>query len=200
MSVLDKVVAAVTPEPSDEDRREARSQARAAAASSPWIGMVVDHHEAIERAFDAVRSASTASAQRAAQEELATLLTGHSIAEEAVLYPAMALSDQKGHSTAAYTEQSAAKVQTAALEQLEALSQDYLDKVEHLRAAVAHHIYEEESKWFPELCNVGGPTMQTHLTERYTEEFGRYMGTTGSDPTTGSSRASSAPTQEVSAY
>jgi hypothetical protein len=183
MSVLDKVVAAVTPEPSEDERREARTQARSASASSPWIGMILDHHEGIERAFDAVRSATTAANQRSAQKELALLLTGHSMAEEATLYPAMALSDQKGHSTAAYTEQSAAKVQLAALEQLEALSQDYHDKLEHLRAAVAHHIYEEESKWFPELCNVGGPTMQAHLTQRYTEEFSRYMGMAGQAPT-----------------
>lgn len=200
MSVLDKVVAAVTPEPSEDERTQARASARAAAASSPWIGMIVDHHEAIEAAFDAVRSATTAAAQRSAQKELATLLTGHSLAEEAVLYPAMALSDQKGHSTAAYTEQSAAKVQCAALEQLEALSKDYLDKVEHLRAAVAHHIYEEESKWFPELAGVGGPTMQAHLSQRYTEEFSRYMGAGAGMAGSAVGATSAAPKTEVSAY
>ncbi len=176
MSVLDKVVSAVTPEPSDEDRAQARANARSASSASPWLGMVLDHHMQLESAFAAVRDAGTSAAQRAAQKELQVLLTGHSIAEEAVLYPAMALSDQKGHSTAAYTEQSAAKVQAAALDELEPLSQDYLDKLEHLRAAVSHHMYEEESKWFPELCKVGGATMQAKLSEKFAEEFDRYMG------------------------
>ncbi len=175
MSILDKVVAAVTPEASDEDRAEVRAKARQRSASSEWLGMVLDHHQQIEAAFAAVKAAGTATEQRAAQKRLALILTGHSIAEEAVLYPAMALSDQKGHAGAAYTEQSAAKVQTAALDDLEPLSQDYLDKLEHLRAAVAHHVYEEESKWFPELSDVGDPSVQARLTARYSEEFERYM-------------------------
>ena len=174
MSVLDKMVAAVTPEPSDSDRAEVRAKARQRSTQSGWLAMVLDHHQQIEAAFAAVKGATDATTQRAAQKQLATILTGHSIAEEAVLYPAMALSDQKGHSTAAYTEQSAAKVQTAALDDLEPLTQDYLDKLEHLRAAVAHHVYEEESKWFPELSDLGDPTVQSKLTARYAEEIERY--------------------------
>ncbi len=87
----------------------------------------------------------------------------------------MALSDQKGHSTAAYTKQSAAKVQTAALEDLDPLSKDYLDKLEHLRAAVAHHVFEEENKWFPALRKLNNPVLQGRLTRRFAEEYNRYM-------------------------
>ncbi len=177
MGILDKVVSAVTPEPSEDERRQARENARAVAADAPWLGMILDHHIQLEQAFDATRSASTAETRRSAQKTLATLLTGHSLAEETVIYPAMALDDQKGHATSAYTEQSAAKIQCAALEQLEALSDDYRDKLEHLRAAVAHHIYEEESKWFPELGRTGDASLQARLTARYKEEFERYMGT-----------------------
>ena len=176
MGVLDKVIAAVTPEASDEDRAEARGKARALSTGDDWLGTVIDHHEAIEVAFDAVKSAKTANAQRQAQQELATLLTGHSIAEEAVLYPAMALGDQEGHSAEAYTEQSAAKVQTAALDDLVPLSKDYFDKLEHLRAAVAHHVFEEESEWFPTLFDEGDAARQVKLTTQYQEQFQRYMG------------------------
>jgi hemerythrin superfamily protein len=179
MSILDKVVAAVTPEPSEEDRAEVRAKARAISGGSGWLSSVLEQHEQIEAAFEAVGAATSATAQRAAQKELAVLLTGHSIAEEAVLYPAMALSDQKAHSTAAYTEQSAAKVQIAALDDLEPLSQDYADKLEHLRAAVAHHVFEEESKWFPELRAIEDSALQGKLSRRYSEEFQRYMGSTG---------------------
>ena len=178
MSVLDHIVAAVTPEASDEDKAEARAKARAASGGSGWLAQVLDHHEQIEQLFAAVKAASTSGARRAAQKQLATLLTGHSIAEEGVLYPAMALTDQKGHSGTAYTEQSAAKVQAAALEDLDPMSSDFMDKLEHLRAAVSHHVYEEESKWFPELRQQDSAT-QAKLSRRFREEFERYMGAEG---------------------
>ncbi|MDQ2735406.1 MAG: hemerythrin domain-containing protein [Pseudomonadota bacterium] len=176
MGALDKVVAAVTPEPSEEDRAEARAQARRLSGGSGWLAAVIDHHEQVEAAFAEVKAAGTANARRDAQKKLATLLTGHSIAEEAALYPAMALHDQKGHSSAAYTEQSAAKVQTAALDDIAPMTQDYLDKLEHLRAAVIHHVYEEESEWFPKLRKTGDAAFQAKLTKQYAEQFTRYMG------------------------
>lgn len=176
MTILDKVIAAVTPPESQAERQSARAKARAAASNSPWLGRVLDHHQQIEAAFAAVKDAGDANGRRHAQKWLCTLLTGHSLAEEAVLYPAMALSDQKAHATAAYTEQSGAKINLAALETLDPMGQDYLDKLEHVRGAVAHHVYEEESTWFPELAAQGDSVLQTRLFARYVEEFNRYMG------------------------
>lgn len=176
MGLLDSVIAAVTPEASDEERMKARAGARALSQGSGWLSMALDHHESIEASFAAVRSAKTETAQRAAQKELALILTGHSLAEETVLYPAMALTDQKAHATAAYTEQSAAKVQLSALDDLKPLSRDYLDKLEHLRAAVMHHVHEEESKWFPALRQTGDSPKQAQLSRRFREEFERYAG------------------------
>jgi hypothetical protein len=40
----------------------------------------------------------------------------------------------------------AAKVQMALLEDVPPKSQAFLDKLEHIRGAVAHHLYEEESQ------------------------------------------------------
>ena len=176
MTILDKVIAAVTPLESEEERQSARTRARATAVNAPWLVRVLEHHQQIEAAFAAVRDAGDASGRRHAQKWLGTLLTGHSIAEEAVIYPAMALGDQKGHATAAYTEQSGAKINLAGLETLDPMSQDYLDKLEHVRGAVAHHVYEEESKWFSELAQSGGEALQARLSARYSEEFDRYMG------------------------
>ncbi len=56
------------------------------------------------------------------------------------------------------------------------MTKDYLDKLEHLRAAVAHHVYEEENDWFIELRSIEDSALQGRLTRRYTEEFSRYMG------------------------
>lgn len=176
MSVLDKVIAAVTPPESDEARVKARATARAAAGPGDWLSMVLDHHLQIESAFAAVKSAASAAQRRSAQKQLAVLLTGHSLAEEAVLYPAMALTDQKAHSGMAYTEQSAAKVQLAALDDLEPMSQDYVDKLGHLEGAVKHHVYEEEGTWFPKLKEECGADKAATLTARYQEEYQRYMG------------------------
>jgi hemerythrin superfamily protein len=174
MSILDKVVAAVTPPESDEQRAEARAKARNAATEGDWLSLVLDHHQQIEAAFSAVKSATDAPSRLKAQKRLALLLTGHSIAEEAVIYPALVKANEQAHSTKAYTEQSAAKVQMGLLEDLEPMSQEYLDKLEHIRGAVAHHVYEEEGNWFVELKEKLPPADQTKITFRYQQEFSRY--------------------------
>jgi len=176
MSIIDKVVAAVTPPESDEARREARAKAWAAATPGTWLSMVLEHHENIEAAFSAVKTATTPAAQVAAQKKLATILTGHSVAEEAALYPALADAGEKGHATMAYTEQSAAKLQMGLLEKVEPLTQDYSDKLEHIRGAVVHHMYEEERNWFLDLNDKVPLEEQNRLTARYLEEFTRYVG------------------------
>ena len=179
MSVLDKVIAAVTPPESEQTRQEARAKARAAATSGDWLSAILTHHEQIEAAFAAVKSATTAATRIAAQKKLGIILTGHSIAEESVIYPALTVVNEKGHATMAYTEQAAAKTQMALLENLAPMTQDYLDKLEHIRGAVAHHVYEEEGTWFLELKEKAPKSDQAKLTERYREEFERYAGKVG---------------------
>jgi hypothetical protein len=41
---------------------------------------------------------------------------------------------------------------------------------------VAHHVFEEESDWFPALARSGDAAFQSRLDARYAEEFKRYMG------------------------
>jgi len=176
MSVIDKVIAAVTPPESEEARTEARAKAKAAAKGNDWLKMILDHHVRIEAAFAAVRSASTASTRTTAQKVLGLLLTGHAIAEESVIYPALALNSHKVHASAGYTEQAAVKIQMAALEKLDPMSQDYLDKLGHIEGAVKHHVYEEEGNWFLDLKKDASDEDQKLLTQRYQEEFERYVG------------------------
>jgi len=174
MSIIDKVVAAVTPPETDEQRAEARAKARNAATDGDWLSLVLQHHMQIEAAFSSVKAASDAASRLAAQKRLALLLTGHSIAEETVIYPALVKAGEQSDSTKAYTEQSAAKVQMGLLEDLDPMSQEYLDKLEHIRGAVAHHVYEEEGNWFVELKNKLPPADQTKITFRYQQEYSRY--------------------------
>ena len=179
MSVLDKVVATLTPEPSAEKKAEARARARAESGGSGWLALVIDHHERIDALFAEMATAG-GQARRDAQRQLALLLTGHSLAEESVLYPARVMTDHKAHSSEAYVQQSAAKVQLPELDEMDPSSQDYAEKLEHLRAAVTMHAYREESDWFPELRREGDAAMQAKLSRRFVEEFERYMGSADS--------------------
>jgi hypothetical protein len=184
MSFLDKVVAAVTPPESAELRRKARAEARAASDGADWLGQILDHHEEIEAAFAAVKAATDVTTRRAAQAELSILLSAHANAEEAVIYPALIYFGHKTHGTAGYTEQAGAKANLGELEYLDPMSQDYLDKLEHVKGAVAHHVYEEEHDRFLDLKKLSASD-QARLTERYAEEFARFS---GDDPALASTR------------
>lgn len=175
MSVIDKVIAAVTPPESEEARAKARAEAQSLAPQGSWLAHILDHHQQIEALFAAVKAATTAEARRDAQKRLAMILTGHSIAEEAAIYPALAADKQVGHAEMAYQEQSAAKMEMGLLERLDPMSQDYLDKLEHIRGAVAHHVYSEEGTWFPQLVRDVAPGEQDMIGRRYAEEFERYV-------------------------
>lgn len=175
MSIVDKVVAAVTPPETPEQRREARAKAQAAAGSDDWLAMILEQHVQIEGAFIALKTARDMPTRLAAQKELAALLTGHSNAEEAVIYPALLHFGHKSHAMSGYTEQAGAKANLGELEYLDPQSQDYMDKLEHLRGAVAHHMYEEENDRFLDLKQLSVAD-QDRLTRRFREEFERYVG------------------------
>jgi hypothetical protein len=176
MSIVDKIVSAVTPPETRHAREKARRQAIAEAVPGSWFAMVLDHHQQIEAAFDAVEKAKTPEQRRATQKWLAILLAGHSIAEEVTLYPAMASHGEKLRAELAYQEQSAAKGETAALDELDPMSQDYIDKLGHIRGAVEHHMYEEEHTWFRKLQDKASAETMERLTRLYAESFERYVG------------------------
>lgn len=174
-NVIDKAVAAITPLESEEDRIEARNKAAAEAQPGSWLALVLDHHRGIEAQFEEIAAAPDAASKVRAQKKLATLLTGHSVAEEAAIYPALAADHQVAHAELAYQEQAAAKMELGLLERLDPLSKDYTDKFEHIRGAVLHHIYSEEDTWFPKLVEDVTAAEQEMITARYREEYDRYM-------------------------
>lgn len=175
MSFLDKIMARVMPPESEQDRADARQKAEGLAAQHGWLAMALDHHRQIEGAFDRARNGFDGAERQQAMKELALVLTGHSVAEETVLYPALVEHGEKAHASLAYEEQTATKVQMHELEHLEPMSQEWLDKLDHIRGAVLHHIYEEEGTWFIELAEKAGAETQL-LTQRFAEEFDRYAG------------------------
>lgn len=179
MSIVDKVIAAVTPPESEKARAEARAKATAAAEPGDWLSLVLDHHIELEDAILAVEEASTIDERTVAFKEFAILLTGHAIAEEGVLYPGLSANSQTGHADVGYSEQAVVKMQMAALEKLAPLSEEFEDKLEHVKGALLHHMYEEEGNWFLDLKEKASPEDQDMMTARYAEEFDRYVGDAG---------------------
>lgn len=179
MSVVDDFVAAVTPETSEDDRAEARSKARAVARPGDWLSQILDHHLGLEAAFADVKGAQDSEGRKTALKRLGVLLTGHANAEESVIYPGMAEGGENGHAGHAYTEQATVKMEMAKLEQLDPASQGFLDKVEAIRIAVAHHMSEEEGTWFPDLVEDLPDPAQVMMSRRYAEEYERYIGNDG---------------------
>lgn len=151
MTFLDKAIAAITPPESEEARQKARRNAESIATPGGWLRKILDHHRGIEAQFEAVRAAPDAQSRRAEEKAQSLLLTGHALAEEAAVYPALANDHQVAHAALAYQEQSAAKMELGPLQRTDPMSQDYLDKLEHIRGAVALHIYSEEGTWFAQL-------------------------------------------------
>lgn len=178
MSVVDKILSKVTPLPSEEKRMEATQNARARARPGDWLSLALDHHERIRAAFAAGRRAESAEARVVAMKELGLVLNGHALAEEVVLYPALAQAGEKLHAGHAYSEQTTAKMQMAELENIAPTTPEWMDKLKHIEGAVLTHMYEEESSWFLHLHDKAD--RQEHLTDRYREEFERYCGAEGS--------------------
>jgi len=175
MSFFDKIVAAVTPPESAEDRATARRNAEAAAGPGDWLAMILNHHRQIEQAFADAQGAHGVAERTEAVKTLATLLTGHSMAEEAAIYPQLSR-DHKMQMSMAYEEQQGAKVELALLAELDPLSRDWVDKLEHIKGAVAHHVYLEESSRFLNLRQELPEGKQAVMTQRYREEIQRYGG------------------------
>jgi len=177
MSVIDKVLGAITPAPDEAKRAEATANARALATRGDWLTMVLNHHDVIREAFSQAKAAKSATDRTAVMKKLAVVLNGHSLAEEVVLYPALAQAGEKVHAGHAYTEQTTAKMQMAELENIAPSTPEWRDKLEHIEGAVLTHMFEEESGWFIELKKKGDH--QARLATRYSEEFQRYVGRDG---------------------
>lgn len=174
MSLLDKFVSVVMPTASEKDRAEASRNAENCAADHPWLAMALQHHRQIEQLFVRAKSGGEAAERLQAFRELGALLSGHSNAEEAVIYPLIAERSGKIHAVMAYEEQAMTKVQMAKLERIDPMSQEWIDKLEHIEGAVQEHVYQEESSWFIEVANTATSQEIALLNRRFSEEFERY--------------------------
>ncbi len=174
MSILNKLVTAITPLESEAERVEAREHARAEAVPDGWLWLVLDHHWELEDAFAALR-ASTGAARVSQQRLLAALLAGHLVAEERVLYPALIRIGDKRSAKSGYADHAALEAGLAELEKLDPATDTYVEQLEILRMTFVHHTFEEEGTWFRRLKREASAADQLYLRRHYAEEFDRYV-------------------------
>ena len=139
-----------------------------------WLDMVKSHHTLIAHNLDQILATSDSQvAERTALlKHLGYLLTAHSVAEENVLYPAIARMGMTSASDQLYIEQSHAKVVNADLGMSPKDSSEWLAKVRELKAGVLHHAKdEEEGDIFPKLMRAAGPAENAKLTKAYAHQF-----------------------------
>jgi iron-sulfur cluster repair protein YtfE (RIC family) len=175
MFLIDKAVTGVAPAQTSERRIKARSKVRDLGRHCDWLRLVVQQHEQIEQVLAQLAAAVDVAGARRAEQTLATLLTGHSVAEEAVLYPAMASARQKAHAVT-FSEQARLKVHLAALAAREPATPDWRAELDRLAQAISEHIFDEECSWFPALAKVDDAALQARLSARFVAEYERYMG------------------------
>ena len=172
MSFLDRIAAAIAPAATDEQRMEARRQLEQLAASEPFAQDILDQHRQIEALFQRARAESGMGAQEAV-EELSVLLSAHSMAEEAVVYPEISDHSGKAHAGMAYEEHAMTKVQFAALQKLEPTSTDWHEKLDHIESAVQQHVYQEEGSWLPDVIRYAPMAERQRMNTQYREYFER---------------------------
>ena len=83
----------------------------------------------------AKRAAHRASERQAACKELGMCFTGHSMAEERDLSP-VSTHDRKGHAAMAYDERRWPRCSSRLLEQIDPMSKEWREKLEHIKGAV----------------------------------------------------------------
>jgi hemerythrin superfamily protein len=173
MSFLDKIAAAIAPVTSDKQRAEARDRLEELAVGHLFAEDILAQHKRIEELFAHARLASGNEAQDIVLE-LAMLLNGHSLAEEAVIYPEISVNSSKAHAAIAYEEHAMTKVQLAALQKLNPGTKEWSDKLDHIESAIRHHVYQEESSWLPDVIRFAPITDKQRMSLEFRDYFDRF--------------------------
>lgn len=158
---------------SDEQRREARANLEELAVGEPFAEDILAQHRRIEALFADARQSSGPQTQ-VLVTELALLLNAHSMAEEAVVYPAISENSSKAHAAMAYEEHAMTKVQLAALQKLEPGTQAWHEKLDHIESAVQQHVYQEEGNWLPDVIRHAPLGARQRMSVEFREYYERF--------------------------
>ncbi|MGW5240728.1 hemerythrin domain-containing protein [Monashia sp. NPDC004114] len=154
------------------------------------VDLIKNDHREVERLFDLLRDP----ASRAQNVPvLVTLLTAHSRAEEAAVYP-VARDEAGAADTVAHsqTEHAEADELLKRLESADPESDDFDSVLDELVHAVSHHVEEEESTVLPAMSQGLDDTRRDELAEAFLASRAEHIGDTPEDITLAERRTQAA--------
>lgn len=149
--------------------------AQTTARGGDWLAMVKVHHEVIAATMEKLVALSAREMPSEGMlKMLGSQLTAHSVAEENVIYPAMASNGMASEADKLYMDQAHAKVMNAQIEMALKLKEGkpWHETAKALQAAVLKHAKEdEEGNWYPKLQKKLTAQQNALLTTAYQREF-----------------------------
>jgi hemerythrin superfamily protein len=163
--------------------RVANATTDTAAAAGDWLILVKQQHAVItgylNQFIDSAPAASAAD-RLAGLKRLNYLLTSHSVAEENVLYPAVATHGLEIGAAELYLEQDAQKVLNSVINlEVQGIgdSSDLINQLVKLRTLiVAHAINHEENDLYPRLRDRATASENDLLTQNYLQFYSMVQG------------------------
>ena len=142
-----------------------------------WMDQVKAQHRAVDRLFMAIKATRDDQVPRrtALLKQLADALTAHSVAEETVLYPAIALMNNVPKSDELYMEQSHAKVMLNELDNMPKRGPEFLTRITALEAAIKEHVADEEGVAYPRLMQTASPAQNAKMSADFRMHFNKYL-------------------------
>lgn len=123
------------------------------------IDMLMQEHRLVEELFEAIEATHDAGAREQMFTELADVLAVHSMLEENVFYPACKSEDTEGTLLEALQEHLQAKRLLADLLDMDPMDEVFMAKISVLKAAVLHHVDQEEREILPQARRLLGEDM-----------------------------------------
>lgn len=144
-------------------------------ASRSWLDMVKTHHALVSKTMDGMLDAGnkTFYNRDVMQKALSYQLTAHSVAEENVLYPAIARQGVVSTADQLYLDQAHAKVMNAELDLIAEQNEGaWFDRLRSLQRAVIRHAKgDEEANVYPALAAKLDPATNAWLSAMYQQQF-----------------------------
>ena len=150
--------------------------------SADVVDLIMQDHREVERLFDELKD--NPEKRPNLLPVLTTLLTAHSRAEEAEVYPVAAAEagekDEVSHSQQEHIE---ADQLLAELAETDPASSDFDKVLQNLVDAVSHHVEEEETKVLPGMRSALSDQRRTELGEAFVASRKQHLGEQPGDMT-----------------
>ncbi len=136
------------------------------------VDEILADHRRFEQHFVELRDRSRGAGERASElADLADLLVAHAVAEEDIVYPALARKDEVDDDEVEHgaDEHAEGNVALADLQEIKASdTETFLEALETLVGKVNHHVNEEESTLVNDLREHTSDAQRADLAERFT--------------------------------